>query len=70
MHFFNPINLKILEVLKPSKTNVKNGLVYDAILERLKNINFKIFKVKPNRGFLGNSIIFFRYLISSIYMKN
>ena len=60
LHFFNPINLKILEVLKPSKTNVKNDLVYDAILERLKNINFKIFKVKPNRGFLGNSIIFFQ----------
>lgn len=60
MHFFNPINLKILEVLKPLKTNDENNLVYDAIVTRLKDINFKIFNVKPNRGFLGNSIIFFQ----------
>jgi 3-hydroxyacyl-CoA dehydrogenase len=60
MHFFNPINLKILEVIKPMQINVEYDLVYEAILKRLKDINFKIFNVKPNRGYLGNSIIFFQ----------
>ena len=60
MHFFNPINLKILEVIQPVKINVKNDLVYETILKRLKDINFKIFNVNPNRGYLGNSIIFFQ----------
>ena len=60
MHFFNPINLKILEILKPINSNIEGDDLYNEILNRLRNINFKIFNVKANRGFLGNFIIFFQ----------
>ena len=62
LHFFNPINLKILEIsLDPSIDN----LVYSSLIEKLKKINFKIFEINENRGYLGNSIVF--YQISNFF---
>ena len=62
LHFFNPINLKILEI---SLYNVTDNLVYINLLEKLQKIEFKLFKVNNNRGYLGNSIVF--YQISNFF---
>jgi len=51
MHFFNPINMKILEY------SGDNSFV-DDITRRLKELDFSCFKVANNRGYIGNYILF------------
>jgi 3-hydroxyacyl-CoA dehydrogenase len=71
LHFFNPINLKILET---SIDHTGDNLVYNTLLEKLKKINFDFFKINKNRGYLGNSIVFYQisnffYLQEKLFYK-
>jgi len=59
LHFFNPISIKILEVCILNKNNYDSSTLNN-LIEKLKDINFKFFYVNQNRGFLGNSIIFYQ----------
>lgn len=58
LHFFNPVSIKILEVCISNKDKYDNSILNN-LIEKLKNIDFKFFYVHQNRGFLGNTIIFY-----------
>ena len=57
MHFFNPIKMKFVEYL-PSRENNTYG---EVLISELENIGFVIAKVKDNRCFLGNFILFHEF---------
>lgn len=62
LHFFNPVcKLKLLEVCPGS-----GGLSEPAqhLLDRLESAGFHVVRVKPNRGYVGNFVLF--RLISAV----
>ena len=57
LHFFNPIKMKFVEYL-PSR---ENNAEVEALIIELEALNFVIAKVKDNRCFLGNFILFHEF---------
>lgn len=54
-HFFNPINLKLLEMYLSNTTSISK---FESILNYLQQIEFEIVEVNSNRGYIGNYILF------------
>ena len=52
-HFFNPIHLKIIEVIN----NVNNKFP-DEVISDLLSLGYSIINVKENRGYIGNYLLF------------
>tara|TARA_A100001011_G_scaffold302042_1_gene315650 strand:+ start:323 stop:1114 length:792 start_codon:yes stop_codon:yes gene_type:complete len=55
LHFFNPINIKLLELYTVS-TTVEQKI--SPIISYLNELEFSIVKVNNNRGYIGNYIFF------------
>ncbi len=64
LHFFNPINLKLVEYLTLSQ---HSKLQLYELLDRLQHKGFSAIKVNNNRGYLANSLIF-REISNVFYM--
>lgn len=55
IHFFNPINLKLIELFFH---NENQKLEVYPILSYLEKLDFEIVEVNSNRGYIGNYILF------------
>jgi len=55
LHFFNPISLKLIEYCQPSV--VTNNSI-DNLLSLLREHQFQVIGVHPNRGYIANSLLF------------
>lgn len=55
LHFFNPITLKFVELYEPAQVP-KNELAL--LIESLELLDFSIVRVKGNRGYIANYILF------------
>lgn len=56
IHFFNPLSvLKIVELYLPEKINAEE---IKLIIDFIKSSEFEIIEVNPQRGYLGNYILF------------
>ena len=55
LHFFNPINLGIVELYLNQTTNAES---IKPIIDYLLSIGFEIIHVNNNRGYIGNYILF------------
>lgn len=60
-HFFNPINIKIIELC----VNNEYKKIIEPLISFLKGNDFNIVEVKQNRGYIGNYILFNE--ISSVF---
>lgn len=56
LHFFNPINIKLVEVHLSDNFVVSQE--YNSMISYLNSHQFSIIKVNANRGYLGNYILF------------
>ena len=55
LHFFNPISMGLVEA---TKCSTKDQKIFDQILQDISRIGFLVINVKPNRGYLGNMLLF------------
>jgi len=54
LHFFNPIHLKLVEIVHYKKQDYE----LDQIITDIQSVGFDVIKVKGNRGYLGNYLLF------------
>lgn len=55
LHFFNPVNLKLIEVFFSKKSIPEK---FNPVLVFLEKSGFDVVKVNDNRGYIGNYILF------------
>ncbi len=67
LHFFNPIQaIKLVETTCPPELQ---GSIYKDIFNSLRDAGFQIIFVRPNRGFVGNYILF-REIASALHLAD